>query len=103
MARACQNDIGGLNIRNKESPEGDGNLARACQNDIGRLNIRNKESPEGDGNFYSYFSVEHIKLEIKKAPKGTETKILQILRNILHHIRNKESPEGDGTKFQITL
>ena len=78
-------------------------MARACQNYIGRLNIRNKESPEGDGNFYSYFSVEHIKLEIKKAPKGTETKILQILRNILHHIRNKESPEGDGTKFQITL
>ena len=37
-------------------------------------NIRNKESPEGDGNTrHADSSAILIGLEIKKAPKGTET------------------------------
>ncbi len=72
-------------------------MARACQNDIGRLNIRNKESPEGDGNFYSYFSVEHIKLEIKKAPKGTETLSKNTITKTTFLLEIKKAPKGTET------
>ena len=69
----------------KKAPKGTETLLVWCN--LRAVLIRNKESPEGDGNHNraGFGTHIHIKLEIKKAPKGTETFPFGILTSTLSY------------------
>ena len=85
-------------IRNRETPEGDGNGNRIHAHPTSPK-IRNRETPKGDENeLCGTIRYKVDRLEIEKPRKGTET-FSAPLTIILIIIRNRETPEGDGNCF----